>query len=155
MLDYGEFVPEELATSKHPILARLGSKLDLVPSIASLPHEGEEGCVELAMARTHAHIEAHSYIRSVYRDLGHGSHIYSLKEELYVGNLAYYFTKHTPWKYKFDIGMRRLIEAGLVWHWYSDIMQEDRYQVKVCTESLIGLYSSSDGIEWLYATSVK
>ncbi|KAK3875555.1 hypothetical protein Pcinc_019604 [Petrolisthes cinctipes] len=131
MLDYGEFVPEALATSKHSTLARLGSKMDLVPSIGSLPHEGEEGCVELAMARTHAHVEAHSYIRSVYRELGHGNQIYSLKEELYVGNLAYYFTKHTPWKYKFDIGIRRLVEAGLVWHWYSDIMQEDRYQVKV------------------------
>ncbi|KAK4323245.1 hypothetical protein Pmani_006028 [Petrolisthes manimaculis] len=131
MLDYGEFVPEALATSKHSTLARLGSKMDLVPSIGSLPHEGEEGCVELSIARTHAHVEAHSYIRSVYRELGHGNQIYSLKEELYVGNLAYYFTKHTPWKYKFDIGIRRLVEAGLVWHWYSDIMQEDRYQVKV------------------------
>ncbi|KAK4323246.1 hypothetical protein Pmani_006029 [Petrolisthes manimaculis] len=124
MLDYGEFVPEALAMSTHPILARLGAKLDLVPIIDGILYEGQEGCVELVLAGTHAHVETYSYVRLLYRDLGHGGQVYPLNEQLYLGNLAYFFTKNTPWKYKFDIGMRRLVEAGLVWHWYTDFMQD-------------------------------
>lgn len=134
MLDYGDFVPEALATSTHPILARLAAKLDLVPIIANLPYEGQEGCVELVVAGTHAHVEAYSYIRLLYRDLRHSGQVYPLKEQLYVGNQAYFFTRHTPWKYKFDVGMQRLVESGLVWHWYSDIMQDVTHsgKEKVC-----------------------
>ncbi|KAK3875548.1 hypothetical protein Pcinc_019597 [Petrolisthes cinctipes] len=130
MLDYGDFVPEALATSTNPILARLGAKLDLVPIIATLTHEGMEGCVELVMAGTHAHLEVYSYVRSLYHDLGHSGQVYPLKEQLYPGNQAFYFTKHTPWKYKFDIGMQRLVDSGLIWHWYSDIMQEASHSNK-------------------------
>ncbi|KAK4323265.1 hypothetical protein Pmani_006046 [Petrolisthes manimaculis] len=125
MLDYGEFVPEALATSKHPTLSNLGAKMDMVPMVDTLAYGGEEGCVELVVSTTHAHVETYSYVRLLYHNLGHGGQVYPLKEQLYLGNLAFFFTKNTPWKYKFDIGMRRLVEAGLVWYWYSDIMQED------------------------------
>lgn len=131
MVDYGEFVPDALATTTHPILSRLGAKLDLVPVVNSLPYEGEEGCVDLVVAATHSHIETYSYLRLLYYDLGHGSHVYTLREQLYLGNLAFFFTKNTPWTYKFDIGMRHLVEAGLVWQWYSDIMMDNRNQGKV------------------------
>ncbi|KAK3875539.1 hypothetical protein Pcinc_019588 [Petrolisthes cinctipes] len=130
MLDYGEFVPEALATSTHPILARLGAKLDLVPTDGSLTYEGEEYCVEMVVAGTHAHVETYSYLRLLFRDLGHHD-VYTLREQLYLGNLAFFFTKNTPWEYKFDVGMRRLVEAGLVWQWYSEIMEEDRHSGKV------------------------
>ncbi|KAK4323261.1 hypothetical protein Pmani_006043 [Petrolisthes manimaculis] len=130
MLDYGEFVPEALATSTHPILARLGTKLDLVPTDGSLTYEGEEHCVEMVVAGTHAHVETYSYLRMLFRDLGHHN-VYTLREQLYLGNLAFFFTKNTPWEYKFDVGMRRLVEAGLVWQWYSEIMEEDRHSGKL------------------------
>ncbi|KAK4323243.1 hypothetical protein Pmani_006026 [Petrolisthes manimaculis] len=130
MLDYGEFVPEALATSTHPILARLGTKLDLVPTDGSLTYEGEEHCVEMVVAGTHAHVETYSYLRLLFGNLGHGGQVYPLKEQLYLGNLAFFFAKNTPWKYKFDIGMRRLVEGGLVWQWYAELMQENKHTVK-------------------------
>ncbi|KAK4323264.1 hypothetical protein Pmani_006045 [Petrolisthes manimaculis] len=130
MVDYGEFVPEALATSTDPTLASLGAKMDMVPIDYSLLYEGEEGCVELVVAATHAHTETYSYLRLLYRDLGHGGYVYTLREQLYLGNLAFFFTKNTPWKYKFNIGMRRLVEAGLVRRWYSDIMLDDKYRAK-------------------------
>lgn len=132
MLDYGEFVPEALATSKHPTLSNLGAKMDMVPLVQSLAYGGEEGCVELVVADTHAHVETYSYLRQLYYNLGYGGQVYPLKEQLYLGNLAFFFTKNTPWTYKFNIGMRRLVEAGLVWHWYSEIMQDDANKFKVC-----------------------
>lgn len=132
MLDYGEFVPEALATSTEPTLAGLGAKMDMVPYNKTLPFEGEKGCVELVVAATHAHTETYSYLRLLYQDLDHGSFVYTLREQLYLGNLAFFFTKNTPWKYKFDVGIQRLLEAGLVWHWYTDIMLEEGQQVRVC-----------------------
>ncbi|KAK4323255.1 hypothetical protein Pmani_006037 [Petrolisthes manimaculis] len=131
MLDYGEFVPEALATSKHPTLSNLGAKMDMVPVVKTMANEGEEGCIELVVSMTHAHVETYSYVRLLYYTLGHGSQVYPLKEQLYMANLAFFFTKNTPWKYKFDIGIRRLVEAGLVWYWYSDIMQDDVNNDKV------------------------
>lgn len=137
MVDYGEFVPEALATSTDPTLANLGAKMDMVPIDYSRLYEGEEGCVELVVAATHAHTETYSYLRLLYRDLGHGRYVYTLREQLYLGSLAFFFTKNTPWKYKFDVGMRRLVEAGLVWRWYSDIMLDDRYKDRVCSASAL------------------
>lgn len=131
MLDYGEFVPEALTTSSHPVLAKLGTKMDLVPTDVTLTYEGEEHCVEKVVTRTHAHVETYSYLRLLFRYLGHND-TYTLQEQLYLGNLAFFYTKNTPWKHKFDTGIRRIVEAGMVWHWYSDIMQEDRQRGKVC-----------------------
>ncbi|KAK4323242.1 hypothetical protein Pmani_006025 [Petrolisthes manimaculis] len=130
MQDYGEFVPEALATSSDKILATLGAKLDLVPTDSSLEFTGEERCVEKVVAGTHNHVETYSYLRLVFRALVPDANVYTLREQLYLGNLAFFFTKNTPWTYKFDIGMRRLVEAGLVWHWYSELM-EDKHSGKV------------------------
>ncbi|KAK4323247.1 hypothetical protein Pmani_006030 [Petrolisthes manimaculis] len=124
MVNYGAMVPEALATSSHPILARLGAKMDLVPIVEHLPLMGQEGCMELVMAGTHAHVDAYSFVILQYSDHGDDSQVYPLKEQLYVGSQVFFFTKRTPWKYKFDIGMQRLVEAGLVLYWYTEIMQE-------------------------------
>ncbi|KAK3875552.1 hypothetical protein Pcinc_019601 [Petrolisthes cinctipes] len=131
MVNYGEFVPEALATSSHPILARLGAKMDLVPSAEHLPFMGQEGCMELVIAGTHAHVDAYSFVLLQYSDYDADSQVYPLKEQLYVGSQVFFFTKRTPWKYKFDIGMRRLVEAGLVLYWYTEIMQEETHNPKV------------------------
>ena len=40
-----------------------------------------------------------------------------LREQIYPSHLCWYFRKNTAWKYKFDIGLQRLVEAGLIVHW--------------------------------------
>lgn len=124
MLDYGEFVPEALATSTNPVLAKLGAKLDLVPQILSEAYGGQSGCVKKVLAGTHVHTETFSYMLNLYTSLGHGSEVYTLKDQLYEGNLVFFFRKNTPWRHKFDVGLRRLVEAGLVQKWYFNIMEE-------------------------------
>ncbi|XP_071519963.1 ionotropic receptor 21a-like [Panulirus ornatus] len=124
MHDFGEFVPEALATATEWALFTLGAKLDLAPFIPEMPYEGAEGCVEMVLAGTHAQIDTLSYMEVLYINLGHGSRIYTMKEQVYKGNLAFVFQKGTPWKFKFDDGLQRMVEAGLVHKWYSDLMGE-------------------------------
>ncbi|XP_070001310.1 glutamate receptor ionotropic, kainate glr-3 [Penaeus vannamei] len=121
MLDYGEFVPEALATSSDATLFALGSKLDLSP-VVETQYYGEEGCVEMVLDGDHAHVETYSFVKLLYSEMGHGDEVYFVKEQIYEANLAFFFRKNTPWKYKFDQGIRRLVEAGLVHKWYDDIM---------------------------------
>ncbi|CAL4161010.1 unnamed protein product, partial [Meganyctiphanes norvegica] len=126
MLDYGEFVPEALKTSPDRTFKMLGNKLDLVPLLMHLEYNNEVGCVELAVAGTHAHIETYSYLQLLYIDLGFGDQVYTYTSQIYEGNLAFFFRKNTPWKYKFDIYIQRLIEGGLVQKWYTDTMDNYR-----------------------------
>ncbi|XP_071520963.1 ionotropic receptor 21a-like [Panulirus ornatus] len=124
MHDYGEFVPEALATSTERALAALGDKLDLVPIINEMTFKGIEGCIEMVLSGTHALIETLSYMEVVYIKLGHGSRVYPMKDQIYKGSLAFIFQKGTPWKVKFDDGIQRMVEAGLVHKWHSDLMDE-------------------------------
>ncbi|XP_068234023.1 ionotropic receptor 21a-like [Palaemon carinicauda] len=124
MLDYGEFVAEAMPASTHPTLAALGAKLDLVPVLEHLPNAGEEGCVELVLKGTHSHLETYSYLIYLYSKLGHSSTVYHLKEQLYSAYLAFPVQKDAPWKYKFDVGMQRLFESGLIKRWMKEAMAE-------------------------------
>lgn len=124
MLDYGEFVPDALLTSSDASLATLGAKVDLTPEDATLRFTGEEACVERVVAGTHAHIETFSYLKFLYRTLGVNTDVYHLKAQLYEGNLAFLFRKGTPWRHRFNVGLQRLVEAGLVYQWHSEIMDE-------------------------------
>ncbi|XP_068250184.1 glutamate receptor ionotropic, kainate glr-3-like [Palaemon carinicauda] len=124
MVDYGEFVPEALAVSTDVTLSALGAKMDLVPIVEPLPYMGEEGCISLVLEGTHAHTETYAYMEIMYSDLGHGEYVYSLRKQLYEGNLAFVFKKGTPWRYKFNLGIQSLVEAGLVEKWYRDLMSE-------------------------------
>ncbi|XP_063874195.1 uncharacterized protein LOC135107839 [Scylla paramamosain] len=124
MLDYGEFVPEALLTSTDTSLATIGAKVDLSPEDKTLRFSGEEACVEQVMAGTHAHIETFSYLKILYRILGGNADVYHLKVQLYQGNLAFLFRKSTPWRHKFNMGLQRLVEAGLVYKWHSQIMDK-------------------------------
>ncbi|XP_064091364.1 uncharacterized protein LOC135205033 [Macrobrachium nipponense] len=126
MLDYGEFVDEALAESTHPVLSRLSKVLDMVPIIDDIEYTGEEQCIELVLAGTHAHIETYSYVKILYSMLGHGAQVYSLREQLYPGHLAFMVKKNTPWKYKFDTGMQWMFETGLIQKWHKDAMDEFR-----------------------------
>ncbi|XP_053641760.1 glutamate receptor ionotropic, delta-1-like [Cherax quadricarinatus] len=121
MLDYGEFVPEALATSTHPTLSVLGRKLDMVPSEEN-EFAGEEGCIKLLLQGAHAHLESFSFLHLLYYITGHYDDVYFVKEQIYKANLALFFRKRTPWKYKFDWAIQSLVEAGLVQKWYDDSM---------------------------------
>ncbi|XP_066968121.1 ionotropic receptor 21a-like [Macrobrachium rosenbergii] len=124
MLDYGEFVPEALATSTHPTLAALGKKLDMMPIVDNLEEIGEETCAERVVAGSHAHTETYSYVKILYSKLGYNSFVYSLQEQLYPGYLAFLVHKNSPWKYKFDQGIQWLMETGLLLKWYQQSMEE-------------------------------
>ncbi|XP_068237275.1 glutamate receptor ionotropic, delta-1-like [Palaemon carinicauda] len=124
MLDYGEFVPDALKTSEESTLSSLGRKLDLVPLMIEWSEFGHEGCVNKVIAGTHAQAETYSYINILYSRLKHSSRVYMLKDQLYPSYLSFRFRKHTPWKYKFDIGMQRLYESGLIQLWVQRAMED-------------------------------
>ena len=42
--------------------------------------------------------------------------------QIYVGSLAFFYRARTPWRERFDEGITRLIEAGLINKYYQDYM---------------------------------
>ncbi|XP_068248214.1 glutamate receptor 1-like [Palaemon carinicauda] len=124
VLDYGDPVPEALEISDHPDLAKLGRKIDRVPLDYTFFWGGIERCVYKVLNGTHAHLDFWSFIQIFYRILGHGSKTYRLKERLYPGYLVLLTYKHSPWKYKIDIELQRLTEAGLIKKWLADTMED-------------------------------
>lgn len=121
MLDYGEFVPEALVTSSDKVLRTLGGKMDLV-AVTDEGYYGQEDCAELVLKGKNAHIETLAYLQITYADMELTERVYFMREQIYEGNLAFFYRKHTPWRHLFDAGMRRLIEGGFVPKWQRDIM---------------------------------
>ncbi|XP_042886513.1 probable glutamate receptor [Penaeus japonicus] len=115
MHDYGEFVPGALKTSQDPYYRALGDKLDLFPS--------DDIPVKSMLQGTHAYMESYSYNRIN----TFATNSYMLRDQLYPGHLCWYFQKNTAWKYKFDRGIRRLVESGLIAHW-----------IKIKTDDFLG-----------------
>ncbi|MPC72054.1 hypothetical protein E2C01_066347 [Portunus trituberculatus] len=109
MFDYGEFVPGALRSSKDPHYRSLGKKLDLYPTY--------DEAIYAVVNGTHAYIESFSYNRILLFDTYKMRNTFLLQEQLYPGHLCWYFQKNTAWKYKFDWGIQRLVEAGLIAHW--------------------------------------
>ncbi|XP_066975394.1 ionotropic receptor 21a-like isoform X2 [Macrobrachium rosenbergii] len=60
---------------------------------------------------------------SKYR-LNYSSRVYVLQDQLYPSYLTFRFPKHTPWKYKFDIGMQRLYDSGLIELWVRRALED-------------------------------
>ncbi|XP_068207781.1 ionotropic receptor 21a-like [Palaemon carinicauda] len=116
MYDYGEFVPGALISSKDRYYRTLGEKLEL--------HPDYDGAVRLMLAGTHAYIESYSYNRILMSVEYQAKNSYMLREQLYPGHLCWYFQKNTAWKYKFDWGIQRLVESGLIAYWLK-IKNED------------------------------
>ncbi|XP_064114947.1 glutamate receptor ionotropic, kainate glr-3-like [Macrobrachium nipponense] len=123
MLDYGEFVPEALATSTDQNLLALGSKLDLVPMMDT-EWFGNEGCIKLVLGGGYANLDFYPFLQNLYNVLGYSHRIYSLRDMIYSANIAFFFKKDTPWVYKFDEGIQRVVEANLMQKWYADILRE-------------------------------
>ncbi|KAK7066689.1 hypothetical protein SK128_025396, partial [Halocaridina rubra] len=125
MLDYGEFVPQALMQSEDTKLHALGAKLDLVPMIVDV-WDGDEACVARVMEENYVQLDFFPYLQNLYISLGYIDDVYTIREKIYEANLAFFFRKDTPWKYKFDEGIRRLVEANLIEKWYDDIMNARR-----------------------------
>ncbi|XP_064115161.1 glutamate receptor ionotropic, kainate glr-3-like [Macrobrachium nipponense] len=131
MIDYGEFVPEALATTQDQYLKVLGKRLDLVPNYASSDVSYDQ-MLDLLFAGTHSITETYSYLRNLLKHNARAKgKTYLLREQIYPGALAFFAKKNTPWKGKFDVGIQRLVEAGLVNKWYNDIMDDNTGQLVV------------------------
>ncbi|KAG7154184.1 Glutamate receptor-like 56 [Homarus americanus] len=116
MHDYGEFVPEALRSSKTPVYRTLGEKMDLVKLY--------DDAVYLMSNRTHALLELYSYNRIVTKSITKVSNSYMLKDQLYASYFSWLFQKNTPWKYKFDLCIQHLVEAGLVTRWHKETTED-------------------------------
>ncbi|XP_047471302.1 glutamate receptor ionotropic, delta-2-like [Penaeus chinensis] len=122
MVDYGEFVPEALATSADQYLKALGDRMDLVENYAD-DEISYRRLLDLLLEGRHAITETYSYLRNMLADDEQGRlHTYVLREQIYTGALAFFLPKHTPWRPRLDRGIERLVEAGLVDKWYRDLM---------------------------------
>ncbi|KAG7169659.1 Glutamate receptor ionotropic, kainate 4-like 7, partial [Homarus americanus] len=121
MCDYGEFVPGALMTSENKVYKALGDKLDLFIKYDEV--------ITYLLSGTHAFIESYSYGKIILYAYYKVTNSYMLKDQLYPGHLCWYFQKNTAWKYKFDQGIKRLVEAGLVSYWFKmkseDVLGQD------------------------------
>ncbi|XP_066958482.1 probable glutamate receptor [Macrobrachium rosenbergii] len=136
MINYGEFVPEALATSQDQYLKILGKRLDLVPNYSSSDVSYDK-LLDLLFAGTHSITETYSYLRNLLRNnVRAKGKTYVLREQIYPGALAFFVNKNTPWKGKFDVGIQRLVEAGLVNKWYNDIMEDNTGQLAIQPSSV-------------------
>ncbi|XP_042860601.1 uncharacterized protein LOC122246231 [Penaeus japonicus] len=124
MLDYGEFVPDALLESAEPMMSSLGRKMDLVP-VTDEGYYGQEDCAAHVLDDRNAHIETYAYLKLTYADMELLDSVYFMKAQIYEGNLAFFYQKHTPWRRVLDRGLQRLVESGFVAHWQNDII--DRY----------------------------
>ncbi|KAK8384558.1 hypothetical protein O3P69_014259 [Scylla paramamosain] len=122
MLDYGEFVPDALLASEDRVMRTLGERMDLSPT-TDVGFYGQEACAERVLAGISAHVETYAYLKITYVDMGLGDRVYIMREQVYEGNLAFFFRKHTPWVAAVDRVMRAVIEAGFVEKWQADILE--------------------------------
>ncbi|XP_045124024.1 ionotropic receptor 21a-like, partial [Portunus trituberculatus] len=122
MLDYGEFVPDALLASEDRVMRTLGERMDLSPT-TDVGFYGQEACAERVLAGVSAHVETYAYLKITYVDMGLGDRVYIMREQVYEGNLAFFFRKHTPWVAAVDRVMRAMIEAGFVEKWQADILE--------------------------------
>ena len=44
--------------------------------------------------------------------------------QIYVGSLAFFYKKRTPWKDRLDQGITRMVEGGIIQKSYNDFMEE-------------------------------
>lgn len=126
MQDYGEFVPAAMAMSSDHNILDIRSKVDFVPVVVSMQYAGEEACVDMVLQGHHSHLEFFPYLQHLYSALGHEKAVYYFSERIYEADLVFYFRKGTPWKYKFDEGIQRLVESSLIDKWRGDIINEVR-----------------------------
>ncbi|KAK7072272.1 hypothetical protein SK128_020755, partial [Halocaridina rubra] len=110
MQDYGEFVEGAIKSSNDEIYRKIGKRFDLFKTNWQL----------MASLNTskYAYTDSYAYARYM-ASIGHKnvSETYFLKEQLYPGFVCWYFRLNIPWTYKFNEGITRVIEAGLINFW--------------------------------------
>ncbi|XP_047480208.1 uncharacterized protein LOC125032866 [Penaeus chinensis] len=123
MLDYGEFVPDALLESAEPVMSSLGRKMDFVP-VTDEGFYGQEDCAAHVLGGRNAHIETYAYLQLTYADMELLDNVYFMTAQIYEGNLAFFYRKHTPWRRVLDKGLQRLVEAGFVAHWQNGLLEQ-------------------------------
>ncbi|XP_071517380.1 ionotropic receptor 21a-like [Panulirus ornatus] len=115
MVDDGASLPSVLRRSRDDVYMRLYTKLDLLPL--------EEEAAASMLAGTHALVHTTAYV--ITRLTGHYKvfNWYLVKEQFQQSYISWCFPKHTPWKYKFDQDLQRMVGGGLVQHWFKVEME--------------------------------
>ncbi|XP_042868198.1 glutamate receptor 1-like [Penaeus japonicus] len=124
MMSYGNNTMVAFVDSQTQALSDIAKKMDLVPFIETEPYSNTLECLKHVMAGTHAMLEGESYLANMVQDAGHGDDTYFLKEKIYEGAQTFFFRKNTPWKYKFDDGIARLVKSGCTTKWLDDIVRD-------------------------------
>lgn len=93
MLDYGNFVPGYLWSSKEPVLKRLGKKLSLLPGYDQVIEAFDQGSGVL---------EASAYSQFLFINQNRTKVSYAVEEKLFPNYVAWAFQKGSPYKYIFD-----------------------------------------------------
>ncbi|XP_068239492.1 glutamate receptor-like [Palaemon carinicauda] len=117
MLDYGNFVPGFLWSSKEPILRKLGDKLSLLPDYDQIIAAFEKGAGVL---------EASAYSQFLFITQKRIKTSYAVEEKLFPNYVAWAFQKGSPYKSLFDRYLERMTHSGLVEYWHRSVV--DKFQ---------------------------
>ncbi|KAG7174254.1 Ionotropic receptor 21a-like 7 [Homarus americanus] len=134
MEDNGAYVMDVLSKAEYPVFQRLWAKVDFF--------QREEDLVAAMVAGSHAIVDvitpqsiilggqykiSQDVRDTKYLQLSNVYNWYVVREKFQPGYLSWFFSKHTPWKHKFDRSIERLVESGVFKHW-----------LKVETENVLG-----------------
>ncbi|XP_069998206.1 glutamate receptor ionotropic, kainate glr-3-like [Penaeus vannamei] len=117
MLDYGNFVPGNLWSSKEPVLKMLGDKLTLLPDYDLTISAFDAGAGVL---------EATQYSQFLFITRGRSRTSYAVEEKLYPNYQGWVFQKGCPYKHVFDRYLNWMSQAGLVEQWRQVVVEEFR-----------------------------
>ncbi|XP_066961608.1 ionotropic receptor 21a-like [Macrobrachium rosenbergii] len=117
MLDYGNFVPGFLWSSKEPVLSKLGEKLSLLPDYDKIIAAFDEGAGVL---------EASAYSQFLFITRQRIKTSYAVEEKLFPNFVAWAFQKGSPYKLVFDRYLERMTHSGLVEYWHRSVV--DKFQ---------------------------
>ncbi|KAK8395447.1 hypothetical protein O3P69_006240 [Scylla paramamosain] len=93
MLDYGNFVPGYLWSSREPVLRELGDKLTLLSEYDQVIDAFDKGAGVL---------EATEYSQYLFITRQRSKRAYAVEEKLYPNYVGWVFQKGSPYKYVFD-----------------------------------------------------
>ncbi|KAK3877608.1 hypothetical protein Pcinc_017686 [Petrolisthes cinctipes] len=115
MLDYGNFVPGYLWSSKEPVLRQLGAKLSLLSDYNE---------VIAAFDRGAGVLEASEYSHFLFITRRRQKRSYRVEEKLYPNYVGWVFRKGSPYTYLFNRYLSWMSESGLVGHWRRSVLDD-------------------------------
>ncbi|XP_069162127.1 glutamate receptor-like [Procambarus clarkii] len=117
MLDYGNFVPGNLWSSRETVLRLLGAKLTLLPNYDQVIQAFDAGAGVL---------EATQYSHFLFITRKRSKNAYVVEEKLYPSNVGWVFQKGAPYKHIFDRYLSWMSQAGLVEYWRGTVVEDFR-----------------------------